>query len=155
VDQLRPALARELAEALEVGGTDDARVAHALFTAARRVLRPPGPNALPSICRRARAHPGSVSVEALARDAGVSVRTLERHFLTHVGLSPKRWLRILRFQRVVGEGDPGPDLLGRALRAGYYDQAHFLRDFREFAGTTPGRFFGTDGDRLARAFLEG
>lgn len=83
---------------------------------------------------------GLVRVSDLARQTGISTRQLERQFAVHVGLSPKRFLRVLRFQQVIAAlREPGtsdwPDL---ALRHGFYDQAHFINDFRSFTGDTPG-----------------
>ncbi len=83
---------------------------------------------------------GLVRVDELASVARVTPRQLERQFALHVGLSPKRFLRILRFQHVIGalrEPAPSnwPDL---AVQHGFYDQAHFINDFRSFTGETPG-----------------
>ena len=92
--------------------------------------------------------------EALARvEAGADVRSLvdcsgysQRRFLTlfraAVGLSPKRYARLVRFRsalaRVAARGvSSWADL---ALAAGYSDQSHFNREFREFAGVTPGHY---------------
>jgi len=73
---------------------------------------------------------------------GLPARTLERHFRREVGLSPKRMSRIVRFHAVVGVLDRGarPDWTAVALDAGYYDQAHLIRDFRQFSGITPGAY---------------
>jgi AraC-like DNA-binding protein len=85
---------------------------------------------------------GLVRVEELAATAGVSARQLERQFATHVGLSPKRFLRILRFQQVLtGLSNPASSSSGWAdvaARHGFYDQAHFINDFKAFTGETPG-----------------
>ena len=89
---------------------------------------------------------GRISVDALAAHCNLSGRQLERRFLDDVGLPPKRLARIVRFQRALriltergGEG-------GAALAAdlGYADQPHFIRDFREFAGRTPGEHPGLE-----------
>jgi len=55
-------------------------------------------------------------------------------------VSPKVLARMLRFGRVLQalRRDPGSDLLGVALDAGYYDQSHLNRDVQAFAGITPG-----------------
>ena len=52
-------------------------------------------------------------------------------------MPPKAVGRILRFERAVARLRAGDDLGALALDCGYYDQAHFNRDFREFAGVTP------------------
>ena len=88
---------------------------------------------------------GGVDVATLAAELGWSRRHLAARFREHVGLPPKAVARLLRFRRAVallereGEvgGVSGAEL---ALRCGYYDQAHLIRDFRQFAGVTPGEF---------------
>jgi AraC-type DNA-binding domain-containing proteins len=85
---------------------------------------------------------GLVSVDLLAKEAGVSTRQLERRFLCEVGLTPKLLSRILRFQQVFRavercDGAWAPV----ALECGYYDQAHLIRDFNQFAQQTPGVLF--------------
>jgi methylphosphotriester-DNA--protein-cysteine methyltransferase len=69
----------------------------------------------------------------------LSARQIERLFARQVGLPPKGLARIVRFQRVLAAIDRGVprDWAAAALEAGYYDQAHLARDFREIAGETP------------------
>jgi AraC-like DNA-binding protein len=85
---------------------------------------------------------GLVRVDDLATTAGVSARQLERQFAIHVGLSPKRFLRVLRFQQVLAAlRDPSAttsNWADVAARHGFYDQAHFINDFKHFTGETPG-----------------
>lgn len=100
-----------------------------------------------------RAH-GLVRVDELATMAGVSSRQLERQFAIHVGLSPKRFLRVLRFQHVLtGLNDPAssPAWADVAARHGFYDQAHFINDFKAFTGETPGAW-NIDDASLTRLF---
>ena len=83
-----------------------------------------------------------IQVADLADAAGVSTRQLERVFQVQVGLSPKRFLRILRFQAALramhtGRRTPWVEV---ALSHGFYDQAHFSRDFKALAGTSPAAF---------------
>lgn len=86
---------------------------------------------------------GSIAVSALANRIGVSDRRLERHFKHSVGISPKMFSRIVRFQSVVRsvQNASSADVLEVALDLGYYDQSHLIRDFREFSGITPQAFF--------------
>jgi len=73
---------------------------------------------------------------------GYSQRHFNQLFADEVGLTPKRFLRVRRFQRVIHSvASEGPvawtDL---ALRCGYYDQSHFVHDFRGFCGLTPAAY---------------
>jgi AraC-like DNA-binding protein len=83
---------------------------------------------------------GQISVDTLATDAGVTSRQLERRFLREVGIGPKLLCRILRFQqifRAIDRNDSG--WATTAAECGYYDQAHLIRDFQQFAGQAPSR----------------
>ena len=85
---------------------------------------------------------GTVDVDALAQATGLGRRQLERRFLAVVGIPPKTACRVLRFQAALARlHAPTPTSLSRvALESGYHDQAHFTRDFRAFAGVTPGAY---------------
>jgi AraC-like DNA-binding protein len=81
---------------------------------------------------------GVRSVDHLAQDAGISCRQLERRFLQGVGLGPKLLSRILRFQQVFRAFERADNSWAAvALECGYYDQAHLIRDFNQFAGQSP------------------
>ena len=72
------------------------------------------------------------------RDVGLTTRHLQRLFRTQVGVSPKLLARLRRFQRVFAAWRDGrTGWSGVALRAGYFDQAHLVRDFNAFAGGAP------------------
>jgi AraC-like DNA-binding protein len=82
---------------------------------------------------------GEVRVETVAAHAGAGRRHLERLFREEVGLGPKVFARLVRFQaaaaRVVGE--PEVPLVAVSGDSGYFDQSHMIRDFLAFAGSTP------------------
>jgi AraC-like DNA-binding protein len=63
-------------------------------------------------------------------------------FRRHVGLAPKRYSRVRRFQRTIRAmvEDGQHDYAGLAAEYGYHDQAHFVHEFRSFAGTTPAHY---------------
>ncbi|HKU59671.1 MAG TPA: helix-turn-helix domain-containing protein [Gemmatimonadales bacterium] len=98
----------------------------------------------------------SCTVGDLARSVGLTPRSLQRRFQSEVGMDPTLFRRILRFRAAFGQLERLPP--GRwsrvASRAGYFDQAHLIRDFRRFAGASPSAFFGADPE-LARAFSGG
>jgi len=88
---------------------------------------------------------GAVSIRAACQFAGVTRQHLARRFAEHVGVPPKLFARVARFQgllaglrcaRPVGWSEA-------AAHAGYYDQSHLIADFRQFAGTTPERFLAS------------
>lgn len=86
---------------------------------------------------------GLDSISQVANELGVSERRLERRFRQSVGVSPKTFSRIVRFQTVLNavQGSTSANLLDTALSFGYYDQSHVIRDFKEFSGVTPMTFF--------------
>lgn len=77
-------------------------------------------------------------VRDMARALAIGERQLERRFLQRVGLTPKRFASLRRFERAVALAGASPSLTQAAFDAGYYDQSHFIRDFRRYAGGAPG-----------------
>ena len=98
----------------------------------------------------------SASVRELARQAGVGARRVQVLFRDEVGLTPKQLLRINRFQRALAIARAKPDLSWSAVAsaAGYYDQAHLIRESRDIAGCTPATLLGRDAE-LTEVFLAG
>jgi AraC-like DNA-binding protein len=82
------------------------------------------------------------NVAAVARELAISERQLERRFLARIGLTPKRFASLRRFEHALAHARTSPSLTDTALAAGYYDQSHFIRDFHRFAGATPGELLG-------------
>jgi AraC-like DNA-binding protein len=82
---------------------------------------------------------GTVPVGALSDAAGVSGNHLAAQFKSHVGVTPKRVARIYRFARLILSVDAlrPVDWPWLAQTAGYFDQAHFGREFKDFTGHTP------------------
>lgn len=82
---------------------------------------------------------GAVAVGALTDAAGVSGNHLAAQFKSHVGVTPKRVARIYRFARLILSVDVvrPVDWSELAQTAGYFDQAHFIREFKDFTGHTP------------------
>jgi AraC-like DNA-binding protein len=74
------------------------------------------------------------TVEEMVRGTGMSPRTLQRWFARHVGLPPRRFLRLLRFHKAFEQVPEQPSLADHAAAQGYADQAHMARDFRAMAG---------------------
>jgi AraC-like DNA-binding protein len=83
-----------------------------------------------------------VRVDQVAAVGGLSVRSLQRLFAGYVGLSPKAVLARYRLQDAAAAIDAGEvdDLAGLAASLGWFDQAHFSRDFRAVVGVTPSAY---------------
>jgi AraC-like DNA-binding protein len=92
---------------------------------------------------------GQASLQRLAIDSGVGERQFERNFAEQVGVNPKRYARIARVAYAMGLKEAQPALTWASIsqRAGYFDQMHLNRDFKDLAGASPSRFF----DAVARS----
>lgn len=86
---------------------------------------------------------GSVKVSEIFNVFNVSKVTLNKHFKNKVGLSPKRVAQIWRMNYLLQmkEENPSESLTSLSLNAGYYDQAHFIKDFKMLFGSPPRSFF--------------
>ncbi|WP_349553968.1 helix-turn-helix domain-containing protein [Pseudotenacibaculum sp. MALMAid0570] len=97
---------------------------------------------------------GLIQLHELENLCKTSERTLERYFKSYVGLSPKFYSRIIRFSsifRLIQEGDI--DWQDIVYKAGYYDQSHFIKNFKEFTGEDPSRY-GFSEKNMANFFLK-
>jgi AraC-like DNA-binding protein len=84
-----------------------------------------------------------LTVRTIAKEVGLSERRFIRVFATEVGVTPKRFLRLDRFHRArshIARSAGPPDWARIACATGYFDQAHLIRDFRQFSGLSPTRY---------------
>lgn len=77
---------------------------------------------------------GAETVEAMGRATKMSPRTLQRWFARNVGIAPRHYLRLLRFQKAFEQVPDAASLADHAAAQGFADQAHMAREFREMAG---------------------
>jgi AraC-like DNA-binding protein len=86
--------------------------------------------------------PEGRSIAAVTDRTGFSARRFIDLFEREVGLTPKLFCRVRRFQKVLQTIQSGCaiDWAGIALNCGYYDQAHFIHDFRAFSGINPSTY---------------
>jgi len=96
---------------------------------------------------------GQARIGVIARSLGWSPRRIERAFLREIGVRPKLYARIVRLNAVLARLDATDraSAVDLALEAGYFDQAHLLRDFRLLAGRTP-RVGREDDGEMSRHF---
>lgn len=83
---------------------------------------------------------GNVSIEKIASLSYLSLRQFERKCKERIGLSPKLFARLVRFSKAyrLRENFPHISWTSIAHECGYFDQTHFILDFKEFAGVAPG-----------------
>lgn len=89
---------------------------------------------------------GQITIDCLTQNISISGRHLERKFHHIVGLTPKVFCRIIRYQRIfrIIEKNGLPKLTSVAFESGYYDQPHFIREFKEFSGQNPKAYFSQE-----------
>ncbi len=94
---------------------------------------------------------GELSLEEVCRQTGHSKKQLERKFVASIGTTPKVFSRISRFLAICNDlqANRGKTLTQLALDCGYFDQAHFIKEFKEFSGFTPKQFFAQDNVSIA------
>jgi AraC-like DNA-binding protein len=97
---------------------------------------------------------GQLSVDDLAIQLRTNRRKLERRFSSIIGLSPKQLAKIIRLQCALKmlEQNKNYTLTELALENGYFDQAHFIKDFKEFTGLSPKQFYANS-MKLTSLFL--
>lgn len=85
-------------------------------------------------------HHGNIPVEEVASQSCLSLRQFERVCKQRIGMPPKLFARIIRFSKAyrLRENFPRKTWTSIAHECGYFDQMHFIRDFKEFAGVAPG-----------------
>jgi AraC-like DNA-binding protein len=131
---------REIEEQLALAGSAEHRLALFESVLAARLPRVRGIH--PAVAEALAGFDARSSVGTVVARSGYSHRRFVALFREAVGLSPKRYSRVLRFREALARlaGRPAPASANLALAAGYSDQAHFNRDFRELAGVTPGEY---------------
>lgn len=85
---------------------------------------------------------GQITANNLAEKLITTPKSMERKFSNHLGKTPKQYIKLVRFQETLNDFSTHKDihLTEYAYRNGYFDQAHFIRDFKSFSGYTPKEF---------------
>lgn len=100
---------------------------------------------------------GSVPIKTLLQEDQAKRRQLERKFIQQIGISPKQLGKVIRMQTALKRllsKEADESLTDIAYESAYYDQAHFIKDFKEFIGTSPGEFLEDENHALSALFYK-
>ncbi|MBN4683685.1 AraC family transcriptional regulator, partial [Pandoraea nosoerga] len=97
-----------------------------------------------------------LNVEWLAKESCLSLRQYERKFVERMGVSPRYFSKVVRFENAFRMKNKGPhlDWLSIAIRCGYYDYQHLVKDYKELTNQTPTNFHMLDNGSPERRFGE-
>jgi AraC-like DNA-binding protein len=110
----------------------------------RATLAPAREDATEACVAAIASNTGAHDLAHVAARAGLSSRQMQRRFLADIGVTPKLFARIVRFQSAfVRWGEEPSGWAAVAADCGYFDQPHLLRDFRQFAGQPPTAFLAS------------
>ena len=84
---------------------------------------------------------GDINIRKLLAPLSLSLDPFEKRFRRVTGTSPKQFSSIIRLRNLISHHTGDESLTSLAHTAGYFDQAHFIKDFKSFTGQTPGHFF--------------
>ena len=137
---------KELEDKLASAGSFQKRVALAENFLRQRLTRQkenPDESRITHSIRLINESKGQINIDRLASQACLSRKQFERIFLKHVGLSPKQFLKTVRFQNALRlkATRQNCSLTELAYDCGYYDQAHMILEFTRLSGKTPGSYF--------------
>ncbi len=121
----------------------------------RQIPRAPVMDGVSAAANMSLLRAGQIPVAQLSHSTGLSARQFERRFTQQVGVRPKLYSRIARFEAALDSKlrSPGKSWLRIAHEFGYHDQMHLIHDFHELSGEAPGRM-QSHGETLLRGQLE-
>ncbi|THH41204.1 helix-turn-helix domain-containing protein [Neolewinella litorea] len=133
---------RELCERIREEKCPTAMVALAEAYLAKCLHHPAAPTSYVARSAALMRHGPQHSIKEISEQVCISQRQLQRRFRREIGISPKQYLKLVRINRVIRtlENNPHLDLTSVAYHCGYYDQAHFIKDFKRITGQLPGDF---------------
>jgi AraC-like DNA-binding protein len=135
--------ARDLRERLQGAwhGPEAIRIVEGALLA-RLAAAPAGDAVVTEALRALARDPSAARIDAVRRASGCSPQQFIRRFEAGVGITPKRYARVLRFSGLLRRANRGGprDWAGLAAECGYFDQSHLIHEFRALTGLTPGAY---------------
>jgi len=121
--------------------TNEEKIARLEQVLASRLINPQSDPLILFAIQKMRSAGGLLPIRQLAGELYISQDAFEKKFRQTVGASPKHFSTIIRFRNAISTHSNTNSLTETALSAGYYDQAHFIKAFKDFTGQPPGQFF--------------
>lgn len=91
--------------------------------------------------RRIQLSKGNINMLELTKQLYISKSAFEKRFRKIAGTSPKKFASLVRFKDILANYQPYKSLTEIAYEAGFYDQSHFIKQFKTYTGETPENFF--------------
>ncbi|MEZ4852492.1 MAG: helix-turn-helix domain-containing protein [Bacteroidia bacterium] len=94
--------------------------------------------------------PNQYSIKTISEKAGYSQKHIIKLFKEHIGVTPKEFLKVIRFQKAIEQIEQQEEVDWSAIAhdCGFYDQSHFIADFKHFSGFTPTEYMRQKGEIL-------
>lgn len=127
----------QIEENLSKLGTVEARVRHVEHFLLSIINPYQEDRLIQEACRSIQKSKGTCQINSLAMQLGLGRRTLERRFINHIGVSPKKFARIVRLRHAILERPTYSSWVEVAQELGYFDQSHMIHDFVELYGYSP------------------
>lgn len=103
-------------------------------------------NSISFACQNICNNKGILPISELSKTMLLSKRTIENNFLQQIGISPKMYSRITRFHNSIGALQSKEDIQEICFQMNFFDQSHFIKEFKHFSGYTPTKFFNRKRD---------
>ncbi len=129
---------------------------HFLFDRQTKLGIAQDPTVMPEIIAHIHGHGGDVAIRTISEQFGLNYKRLQRMFKLYVGMTPKMYCRIVRFNQSFKafENLQEKKLTSVAYDCGYFDQMHFIRDVKYFTGAAPQKVFRKKNNPMEKMQLQ-
>jgi AraC-like DNA-binding protein len=135
----------DLRERLAEPKTDHARLQYLQAFLSSRVNQKKPDQLIAAAVEKIHHHHGNLKIQELCRDLNISLDAFEKRFRKIIGTSPKQFCFIVRMKHAIGSiSRENGSLYSTAFNLGYFDQTHFIKDFKAFTGQTPSLYLNRE-----------
>lgn len=138
---IRPNKVREIEERLAGASNTAERISTVERFLLSELKRTQPDNLILNAVQKIKRAKGNIRIGGLAKELHISHDPFEKRFRKIIGATPKRFSAIVRLRNLINEHSQRTSLIDEVYAAGYFDQPHFIKDFKSFTGQTPTDFF--------------